>query len=108
MKSPYTGNETIVVSEVREMTFRKEQFNLIFHAYKCVDTGKQFEDESFAELNYNQVINQYRAKYCIPFPEQIIAIRRKYDLSAAKMSEVLGMGANTWSNYENGEVPSKV
>jgi uncharacterized phage-associated protein len=24
------------------------------------------------------------------------------------MSEVLGMGANTWSNYENGEVPSKV
>jgi putative zinc finger/helix-turn-helix YgiT family protein len=108
MKSPYTGNETVIVTELREMTFRKESFKLIFHAYKCVDTGKQFEDEKFAELNYNQVINQYRAKHVIPFPEQIQDIRKKYGLSAAKMSEILGMGPNTWSNYESGEVPSKV
>jgi putative zinc finger/helix-turn-helix YgiT family protein len=108
MKSPFTGKDMIVVTELREMTFRKEQFNLIFHAYKCVDTGDQFEDEKFAELNYNQVINQYRAKHHIPFPEQIAAIRKKYDLSAAKISEVLGMGPNTWASYESGEVPSKV
>jgi putative zinc finger/helix-turn-helix YgiT family protein len=107
MKSPFTGKDMIVVTEIREMTFRKEQFNLIFHAYKCVDTGDQFEDEKFAELNYNQVINQYRVKHRIPFPEQIRSIRERYALSAAKMSEVLGMGPNTWSNYESGEVPSK-
>jgi putative zinc finger/helix-turn-helix YgiT family protein len=108
MISPYTGNETIVVTEQREITYRKEQFKLLFHAHKCVDTGNQFEDEMFAELNYNQVINQYRAKYRIPFPEQIKSIRERYGLSAAKMSEVLGMGPNTWSNYESGEVPSRV
>jgi putative zinc finger/helix-turn-helix YgiT family protein len=108
MISPYTGNETIVVTEQREITYRKEQFKLLFHAHKCVDTGNQFEDEMFAELNYNQVINQYRAKYRIPFPEQIKSIRERYGLSAAKMSVVLGMGPNTWSNYENGEVPSRV
>jgi putative zinc finger/helix-turn-helix YgiT family protein len=108
MKSPFTGKEMIVVTEQREITYRKEQFKLLFHAYKCIDTQDQFEDEKFAELNFNQVVNQYRAKYRIPFPELIKSIRERYGLSAAKMSEVLGMGPNTWTNYESGEVPSKV
>lgn len=108
MKSPFTGKEMILVKEWREMTYRKEKFQVLFHSYRCEDTGEQFEDESQAILNYNQFINQYRVAHRIPFPEQIKSIREKYNLSAAKMSEVLGMGPNTWSNYESGEVPSKV
>ena len=33
-------------------------------------------------------------------------MRGRYGLSAAKMSEVLGFGANTYSNYEKGEMPN--
>jgi transcriptional regulator with XRE-family HTH domain/uncharacterized phage-associated protein len=33
-------------------------------------------------------------------------MREKYGLSAAKMSEVLGFGANTISSYEKGEIPN--
>ncbi|MDP3443618.1 MAG: DUF4065 domain-containing protein, partial [Ignavibacteria bacterium] len=46
-------------------------------------------------------------RHNIPFPEQIKAIREKYELSAKKISELLGFGTNTWRNYEDGEVPSR-
>ena len=96
----------IVGKELRDMNYRKETFKVWFHYYQCEDTKEKFEDEQFAELNYNQVINQYRVRHHIPFPEQIKEIRLKYDLSAARMSEILGLGTNSWRNYEGGEVPS--
>ncbi|MGI6049198.1 MAG: type II TA system antitoxin MqsA family protein [Petrimonas sp.] len=107
MKSPFTNKEMIVRKERRTMSFRKEEFNILFHSYQCSDTGEQFEDEAFAQLNYNQVVNQYREKYNIPFPEQIISIRQKYNVSAAKMSEILGFGINGYRQYEAGEIPSQ-
>lgn len=106
MKSPFTGKDMKVHKEERTMSFRKEEFNIVFHAYRCDATGELFEDDNFAMLNYNQLVNQYRTKHAIPFPEQIISIREKYGLSAAKMSEILGFGTNGYRNYENGEVPS--
>jgi len=107
MNSPFTGKEMSIVKEWRTMSFRKDEFRVLFHSYKCEDTGEQFEDDAFAQLNYNQLINQYRVKYSIPFPEQIISIREKYNLSAAKMSEILGFGTNGYRHYEGGEVPNQ-
>ncbi len=106
MKSPITGKEMQIVKEIRNASFRKEEFEIVFHAYKCIDTGELFEDDLFSKLNYNQVLNKYREKNSIPFPGQIIAIREKYGVSAIKMSEILGFGANTYRQYEAGEVPS--
>ena len=107
MKSPFTGKEMSIVKEWRTMSFRKDEFKVLFHSYKCEDTGEQFEDDAFSALNYNQLVNQYRVKYSIPFPEQIISIRKKYNLSAAKMSGILGFGANGYRQYEGGEVPNQ-
>jgi transcriptional regulator with XRE-family HTH domain len=107
MKSPLTGKEMSIQKEWRTMNFRKDEFKVLFHSFKCNDTGEQFEDDAFSQLNYNQLINQYRAKYSMPFPEQIIAIREKYGISAAKMSEILGFGINGYRQYEGGEVPNQ-
>lgn len=107
MKSPFTGKEMSIVKEWRTIRFRKDEFKVLFHSYKCEDTDERFEDEVFAQLNYNQLVNQYRVKYSIPFQEQIIAIRKKYKLSATKMSEILGFGANVYRQYETGEVPNQ-
>jgi uncharacterized phage-associated protein len=107
MKSPFTGKDMSIQKEWRQLSFRKEKFRVCFHAYKCEDTGEQFEDEHLAELNYQQLQNQYRAKYSIPFPAEIKLIREKYGLSAVKMSDVLGFGANGYRNYEAGEIPSE-
>ncbi|MEY4048313.1 MAG: hypothetical protein RL284_1864 [Bacteroidota bacterium] len=54
----------------------------------------------------NQVYNQYRDKFNIPFPDEINNIRSKYGLSASKMSEILGFGVNSYRQYEAGEIPS--
>jgi DNA-binding transcriptional regulator YiaG len=107
MKSPFTGKEMSVVKEWRTMSFRKDEFRVLFHSFKCEDTGEQFEDDLFSQLNYNQLVNQYRVKYSIPFPEQISSIREKYNLSAVKMSEILGFGTNGYRQYEAGEVPNQ-
>jgi putative zinc finger/helix-turn-helix YgiT family protein len=106
MKSPYTGKEMELKIEPRELEFRKEKFTIQSHTYVCPDTQEQFETQQQAELNYNQVINQYRAKHHLPFPEEITATREKYGLSARQMSQILGFGINQYSKYEQGEVPS--
>lgn len=92
--------------ELREMEFRKETFEIVFHYYRCEDSGEQFTDTSLDEVNMNQVYNQYRDKFNIPFPDEIHRIREKYGLSAAKMSEILGLGINSYRQYEAGEMPS--
>jgi uncharacterized phage-associated protein/DNA-binding transcriptional regulator YiaG len=107
MLSPFTGKEMSIQKEWRTMTYKKEEFRVCFHTWKCEDTGEQFEDDHFAQLNYDQVQNQYRAKYAIPFKEEIAGIRVKYELSAIKMSHVLGFGDNTYRQYEAGEMPTQ-
>lgn len=106
MKSPITGKEMKLTKERRSMDFRKETFEIVFHYYKCEDSGEQFTTTALDDVNMNQVYNQYRDKFNIPFPDEISRIREKYGLSAAKMSEILGFGANSYRQYEAGEMPS--
>jgi len=105
MKSPFTGGETELIREPKKLEFRKVTFEIIHHSRMCMDTGEFFTTEELDRINITQVHNKYREKYNIPFPDQIREVRDKYDLSATKMSEVLGFGINTYRNYESGEVP---
>src|SRR5258706_10044998 len=91
--------------EARDLAYRKDLFKIIAHFYKCEKCSKEFTTTEADTISLVQAHNQYRQKYNIPFPEEIAAIREKYELSAAKMSEVLGLGANGYSNYEKGEMP---
>jgi putative zinc finger/helix-turn-helix YgiT family protein len=106
MKSPVTGKDMKLTRERRSMEFRKETFEIVFHFYKCEESGEQFTTTALDEVNMNQVYNQYRDKFNIPFPDEIFRTREKYGLSAAKMSEILGFGVNSYRQYEAGEMPS--
>lgn len=106
MKSPITGREMSLYKEKRSMEFRKETFELVFHFFKCLDSGQEFTDAFCDRVNMNQLYNQYRVKLKIPFTEQVIQTREKYELSASKMSAILGFGINSYRQYEAGEIPS--
>jgi len=106
MKSPFTGGDAKLEKESRILEYRKDKFEVLYHYYVCVDTREQFTTTAIDTLNVNQVHNKYREKYGIPFIDEIKNIREKYGLSAAKMSEVLGLGANVYRSYESGEMPS--
>lgn len=106
MKSPFTGREMPIKIEKREILFRKEPFTVDFHFYQCDETGEEFTDVTLGDINMNQVFNQYRTKNNLPFADEIKELRARYGLSASKMSEALGFGANVYRNYENGEIPN--
>ena len=107
MKSPITGKDMLLRTEVRSLAFRKEAFPIVYHYYLCEDSGEQLTTTDIDELNMIQLYNQYREKHHLPFPDEIRAIREKYGLPTNKMSEILGFGINSYRNYENGEVPSQ-
>ena len=106
MKSPYTGKEMKKVTEKRKWNYRGEEYEYIHTTWLCEDSNEQFTTDESDMDSYNQVTMQYRQKYGIPTTEEIIEIRKRYQLSAAKMSLILGIGINQYRLYEHDEVPS--
>lgn len=106
IECPYCDGVAILQKEAKELAYRKEIFKIVAHFYKCEKCGEEFTTTETDTISLLQAHNQYREKNNIPFPEEIAAIREKYGLAASKMSEVLGLGANGYSNYEHGEIPT--
>ena len=106
MKSPFTGKDMKLMCEKRIWKFRGESYEYTHRAWVCEDTGEQFTTDETDDVAFVNVTNQYRAKYGIPYVDEIVGIREFYGLSAAKMALILGMGVNQWRHYEDGEVPS--
>jgi transcriptional regulator with XRE-family HTH domain len=107
MKCPLCEKGDAVLSYQRKKRiFRKEEFELFEYFYKCNKCKEEFTTTEIDTLNTNQVYNKYREKYSIPFPSQLTSLREHYSLSAAKMSELLGFGANQYRLYESGELPA--
>ena len=90
----------------RTSNFRGEEYEFEHTAWLCEDTGEQFTTDETDTASFLQVTNQYRAKYGIPYTDEIISVRKRYGISAAKMSLILGIGVNQYRLYEQGEVPS--
>lgn len=106
MECAFCDGDAKLQIEDAKIVYRKEAFKIHKSFYKCAKCKEQFTTNELDEVNINQVYNQYREKYQIPFPQQLIKIRERYGLSASKMAEVLGFGVNVYRNYESGEVPN--
>ena len=104
--SPLTGKPMRVVYEPETMTYRGDNYNCIYTSYRDDESGESFTTTESDGAWWNQVTNQYREKHGIPYQDEIIALRERYGVSAAKMSVILGFGANQYRLYEQGEVPS--
>lgn len=106
MKSPFTGKEMTLQIEKNVLVFRKENFEYNHKSYHCEESGELFTTTELDEFNLNQVYNQYRDKHNVPFPDEIREFREKYSFSYSDITKILGLGVNSYSNYEKGEVPS--
>ena len=102
-----SGKPMRVVYEPDTMTYRGEKYNCIYITYHDDERDESFTTTESDTVWYNQVTNQYRERHGIPYQDEIIALRERYGLSAAKMSLILGFGANQYRLYEEGEVPSE-
>lgn len=105
--SPITGKPMQVIFKPETMTFRGEKFECMYVSFFDEADGESYTMTESDGIWYNQVTNQYRANHGIPYTDEIIALRERYGLSAAKMSAILGFGVNQYRLYETGEVPSE-
>ena len=96
-----------VLFEPEKMKFRGEEYDCIYVSFRDDAEGEGYTTTESDTSWYNQVTNQYRERHGIPYQDEIIALRERYGLSAAKMAVVLGFGANQYRLYEEGEVPSE-
>lgn len=94
-----------LIREQRIESFRGEEFDCLHFAIKDVN-DEMWTTTELDECNQNQIYNSYRQRHSFPFPDEIKALREYYGVSAAKMSEIMGFGANQWRYYEDGMVPS--
>jgi len=107
MKSPFAPNtEAILVQELDSLTYRGEQYSYISNYYKCPVTEETFTTTELDEINMEQIYSQYRSAHGIPYTEDIVKLRQLCNLSASKMSDLLGLGINQYRLYEAGEIPS--
>lgn len=103
---PFCDSEAKLEKNEIVQKFKKDKFKIREFFYRCRNCGEEFTTTATDEVTVNQVYNQYREKYGIPFIEELVNLRTTYNLSAQKMSQILGLGINTYSNYEKGEIPS--
>ncbi|HUZ60311.1 MAG TPA: type II toxin-antitoxin system antitoxin SocA domain-containing protein [Hanamia sp.] len=104
--SPFNDGKATLNRKPGKFPFRRDEFEIVEHFYVCDTSQEEFTTAELDKINLNQVYNQYRKKYGIPFPDHIRQIRQKYGLSASKMSTILGLGPNSYRLYEQGEMPS--
>ena len=106
LENPGTGKTIKVIYKPDIVTYRGEDYPCIMTLFQDKESGEMFTTTESDTVWFNQVTNQYRAKYGIPYTDEIIALRERYGVSAAKMSVILGFGINQYRLYETGEMPS--
>lgn len=106
MECPYCDGQATIKIEIKDLEYRKETFCVNHYYYKCEKCASEFTTSAADDRTLTQLYALYRAKHAIPFVEEIIEMRQKYDLPASKMNEILNMGANSYANFEKGDMPS--
>ena len=107
MKSPFAPNtDAVLIQELDKLSYRGEEYSYISNYYKCPISGETFTTTELDVMNMEQIYCQYRSAHGIPYTEDIVRLRYLCNLSAAKMSELLGLGVNQYRLYEAGEIPN--
>lgn len=105
--SPLSGKPMRVIFEPDKEEYRGEEYEFVYISFRDDIEGESYTTTESDGIWLSQLTNQYREKHGIPYTDEIIALREQYGLSAAKMSLILGFGANQYRLYEDGEVPSE-
>ena len=96
---PYTYNTTIKV--------KNEPIEVELKLYRCLECAHLIQDPKNPQDELDIAYRIYRQKHHLLQPEEIIAIRKTYDLSQQDLSNLTGIGIATINRYENGSLQSE-
>ncbi len=105
---PYCKKEVeykIEKSEVRE--FKGIEVNTFKNIAKCKECNEDLYINEIENENNKRIYEAYRNITNIIKAEDIINLRKKYDISQRELTAILGFGKMTINRYERGGVPTK-
>lgn len=105
---PYCKKEVeykIEKSEVRE--FKGIEVNTFENIAKCKECNEDLYINEIENENNKRIYEAYRNITNIIKAEDIINLRKKYDISQRELTAILGFGKMTINRYERGGVPTK-
>jgi putative zinc finger/helix-turn-helix YgiT family protein len=74
----------------------------------CVYCNNKLFEKNIDIENQDEAFRKYREIKKLIQPEEIIEIRKKYELTQKDYSKILGFGEITITRYENGSIPTNV
>ena len=98
--------ETRPVTVREEYKVRGETIAIDVPRLTCGACGESLVDEAFGDPTLH-VYAEYRRRHGLLSPEQIRAIREKYDLSQDGLAALLGTSPATLARYEGGSLQDK-
>ena len=104
--SPITGGKLELRSEPASVEYRGETISYEKKFYHCVDSEMEFTDDELEAENLKLIYDTYRRRHSIPLAEELKQTRERYGLPLTAMSQILGLGENQYSLYEDGAVPT--
>lgn len=73
----------------------------------CTKCNNDLYVDKLENANNNRIYERYREKTNIIKPQDILNLRRKYNISQRELTAILGFGKMTINRYERGGLPTK-
>ena len=96
--------ETKIIEKEQTLNVKGRSITLRAQVRVCAVCGEEILDEELDAKTLEMFYTQYRNLENLLLPEEIKAIRKKYDLSQVSFSKLLGFGEKTITRYENGAI----
>ena len=105
---PYCKKEVEYKVEKRDLKeFRGIEINTYENVAICKECHQDLYVNEIEEKNNERIYELYREKANIIKPQDIVALREKYNISQRELTAILGFGKMTINRYERGGVPTK-
>lgn len=105
---PYCKKEVEYKIEKRDVKeFRGIEINTYENVAVCKECHQDLYVNEIEEKNNERIYELYREKANIIKPQDIVNLRKKYDISQRELTAILGFGKMTINRYERGGVPTK-
>ena len=97
--------ESVVKTVQETYPVKGEDITINAHVCFCACCHSDIWDDVLDAQNLLDAYSAYRTKHGLLNPEDIRAIREKYNLSQTAFARILGLGDKTITRYENGSIP---
>ena len=105
---PYCKKEVEYKIEKRDVKeFRGIEINTYENVAVCKECHQDLYVNEIEEKNNERIYELYREKANIIKTQDIVDLRKKYDISQRELTAILGFGKMTINRYERGGVPTK-